>query len=202
MDLKERLRELRGVKTQKQCAAELKVKLENYNKWENGIAPNFETLCNLADYFQVSTDYLLGRSDCKKPENETASKDLGLSEEAIFKMQSLQLTKKIHAASDSYSSFNVWEVDILSAVLEKLPASGILSLLAAYKMYHEWASFPITSGIDVNTKRATMFELTERFRALVESVELDAPKKRLTQQDVILNELSSQLSGNAEKQDR
>lgn len=30
--------------------------------WKNGKTPNGDTLCNLADYFNVSVDYLLGRS--------------------------------------------------------------------------------------------------------------------------------------------
>lgn len=35
--------------------------------WKKGAIPNGETLCKLADYFDVSTDYLLGRSKIKKP---------------------------------------------------------------------------------------------------------------------------------------
>ena len=35
----------------------------NYNKYENEeIEPNIETLCKLADYFNVSLDYLCGRT--------------------------------------------------------------------------------------------------------------------------------------------
>lgn len=36
-------------------------------KWRRGSIPNGETLCKLADYFDVSIDYLLGRSKIKKP---------------------------------------------------------------------------------------------------------------------------------------
>lgn len=32
-------------------------------KWKNGAIPNGEMLLKLADYFNVSTDYLLGRTD-------------------------------------------------------------------------------------------------------------------------------------------
>ncbi len=40
-------------------------------QWENGINyPNNETLLKLADYFQVSTDYLLGKSDIRNINNE------------------------------------------------------------------------------------------------------------------------------------
>lgn len=35
--------------------------------WKNGKIPNGETLQNLADYFGVTTDYLLGRTDSPTP---------------------------------------------------------------------------------------------------------------------------------------
>ena len=47
---------------QKQIAEELKISQQQYSKWEGGIiTPNAETLVRLADYFDVSVDYLLGR---------------------------------------------------------------------------------------------------------------------------------------------
>lgn len=36
--------------------------------WKNGKIPNGETLQSLADYFNVSIDYLLGRTDKPAPE--------------------------------------------------------------------------------------------------------------------------------------
>lgn len=32
-------------------------------KWKNGATPNSEALIKLANYFDITTDYLLGRSD-------------------------------------------------------------------------------------------------------------------------------------------
>lgn len=37
-----------------------------WNKWKAGAVPNGEALQNLADYFNVSVDYLLGKEDTKK----------------------------------------------------------------------------------------------------------------------------------------
>jgi len=55
-----------------------------YNKWENGAnRPDYETVCQLAKYFDVTTDYLLGASDCKKADNQTVHDITGLSEDAI-----------------------------------------------------------------------------------------------------------------------
>ena len=48
--------------SQKQIAEELKISQQQYSNWEGGIiTPNAETLVRLADYFDVSVDYLLGR---------------------------------------------------------------------------------------------------------------------------------------------
>ena len=35
-------------------------------KWKNGTIPNGETLTKIADYFNCSVDYLLGRTDISK----------------------------------------------------------------------------------------------------------------------------------------
>ena len=62
----ERLKELRTKKGlfQKDIADFLDVERTTYVKYENGaIEPNHEVLKKLADYFEVSVDYLLGRSD-------------------------------------------------------------------------------------------------------------------------------------------
>lgn len=42
--------------------SELKLSSGNLSKWKAGGAPKGDTLCKIADYFGVSTDYLLGRT--------------------------------------------------------------------------------------------------------------------------------------------
>ena len=62
----ERLRDLRTEKqlTQKQLAQSLGFSANIICEWEKArCEPNSETLKNLADFFDVSIDYLLGRSD-------------------------------------------------------------------------------------------------------------------------------------------
>ena len=50
-------------KTQEELAAELGVTAAAVSKWENGYSlPDIMMLCALADYFQVTTDELLGRN--------------------------------------------------------------------------------------------------------------------------------------------
>jgi len=51
--------------TQKQVALAIGLSERNYQSLEYGtIKPSFDTLIALADYFDVSLDYLVGRSDC------------------------------------------------------------------------------------------------------------------------------------------
>ena len=62
----ERLHELRNERsvTQKNMAKFLGVQLRSYQCYESGDRrPDYEKLVALADYFGVTTDYLLGRSD-------------------------------------------------------------------------------------------------------------------------------------------
>ena len=63
------IQELRKQKniTQEELAAELGVTAAAVSKWENNYTlPDILMLCALADYFQVSTDALLGRIKEKK----------------------------------------------------------------------------------------------------------------------------------------
>lgn len=61
-----RLREIRmeKKKTQKQTAEVLGMKVRSYQTYEQGkLEPNIKKLIILADFFDVSLDYLMGRTD-------------------------------------------------------------------------------------------------------------------------------------------
>ena len=62
----ERLQELRRERhvTQKNMAEFLGIQMRSYQSYDGGDRrPDYEKLVALADYFDVTTDYLLGRSD-------------------------------------------------------------------------------------------------------------------------------------------
>ncbi|MGM0853105.1 MAG: helix-turn-helix domain-containing protein [Bacillota bacterium] len=62
--LTKRLKELRGKSTQEEVAGKLGISRARYSHYENGRSePDTETLNKLADIFNVSTDYLLGRTN-------------------------------------------------------------------------------------------------------------------------------------------
>lgn len=46
---------------------ELQVTSGTISGWKRGHLPKIETLCLIADYFNVTTDYLLGRTDVRIP---------------------------------------------------------------------------------------------------------------------------------------
>ena len=57
------IRQQKGL-TQVDIAKHLQITQQTYSSYETGKRQmNFETLCLLADFYDVSTDYLLGRQD-------------------------------------------------------------------------------------------------------------------------------------------
>jgi repressor LexA len=70
MDRLKKLRTERGL-LQSDVAEFLNIKTNSYSQWETGKRePDYSSLLKLADYFQVSVDYLLGRSDDPEPEQK------------------------------------------------------------------------------------------------------------------------------------
>ena len=66
MKLKERMKELRTERnlSQKKTAAELGIGITTYCRYELGMRePTITVLERMADYYGVTADYLLGRSD-------------------------------------------------------------------------------------------------------------------------------------------
>ncbi len=69
MSLNERLKALRQEKglSQEQVARELSVSLSAYQRLEReGSTPNYANFLHLADFFDVSMDYLAGRTDVRE----------------------------------------------------------------------------------------------------------------------------------------
>ncbi|MFQ7191267.1 MAG: helix-turn-helix domain-containing protein [Megamonas funiformis] len=69
MNNMKKIRELLQL-TQVKVANDLKLSRQVYNFYENGKRnPDMQTLIKIADYYGVSIDYLLGRTNVIKPEN-------------------------------------------------------------------------------------------------------------------------------------
>ncbi|MGT2816076.1 helix-turn-helix domain-containing protein [Streptococcus intermedius] len=87
----ERLKALRkeaGL-TQKEIASKLNISQAAYAQWENGVKrPARENLTTLANILKTSTDYLLGNSDIKNPEDELSNVEI------LFRKTSKNMTPK------------------------------------------------------------------------------------------------------------
>lgn len=84
------LRELMAEKgtTQEDLAKVTKKTRQTVSQYTNGISePSYETLVKIADYFDVSTDYLLGRTE-EPSRQPCAVDDLGLTTEAVAYIRS------------------------------------------------------------------------------------------------------------------
>lgn len=71
-----RLKQLRmtNTLTQQDLAISLNISKSNISKYENGtIEPSFEILIKISDYFQVSIDYLLGKTDIENIYKNTSN---------------------------------------------------------------------------------------------------------------------------------
>lgn len=97
----ERLEELRTANGiyQKELAIYLNVSIGTISNYENGIhQPDLNALCQLADYFGVTTDYLLGRTSIPfghkmDPKNETPyTKRLKKIFDGILKMSASEVS--------------------------------------------------------------------------------------------------------------
>lgn len=77
------LRKERGL-GQKELAVYLSLSTGTISNYENGVhSPDLNTLCKLADYFGVTTDYLLNRTSFRydyKKMNQRVSKEYTLSD--------------------------------------------------------------------------------------------------------------------------
>ena len=61
------VREQKGM-TQKECADAFGVTLRAWQTYEQGVSePKYEMLCKIADFYGVTTDYLLGREPAINP---------------------------------------------------------------------------------------------------------------------------------------
>lgn len=83
-------------KTQQEIADFLGITRPTYSRYENGERePDYETLKKIADYFDVTTDYLLGRTEQKEKdsssEEDERSKILSLVGNDPRKIQLMEL---------------------------------------------------------------------------------------------------------------
>lgn len=96
MTLQERLKELRGNRTQREIVDEInehydkEIRLSNYANWERKANPSIDDLILLADYYNVTLDYLTGRTDYSKPEYKGVEELVGLDDVSIRGLRAIK----------------------------------------------------------------------------------------------------------------
>lgn len=88
--------------------------IQAINQYRLGVSrPTLENLCKIADYYGVSTDFLLGRVPYKTPDTDKQSicKYTGLSEAAV---------DRLHILADSANGFNFINSILTSGYFEKI----------------------------------------------------------------------------------
>lgn len=86
----DRIKELRDDRnvSQQELAEIIGVAQSSIGNYERGERiPDADVIVKLADFFKVSTDYILGRIDSKQLENAPINEVLGLNDEAIDKLE-------------------------------------------------------------------------------------------------------------------
>lgn len=102
------LRRLRINKNLNQAdiAKEIEMSVQSYSAYENNREPNYDLLIKLADLFDVSTDYLLGRSEFKNTAEEFSLKDDSNSgDDCSPDILSINLYREIKACAENARIF-------------------------------------------------------------------------------------------------
>lgn len=121
--------------TQQQAAEKIGVARQNIGRWTSGeTTPDIETLVKIAEAFNVSTDYLLGRTEVKtaKTELKAICDYTGLTEKAVENIRSINNDDGNINLLLEYSSLNT-----ATKLLEDI------QYIASYKRYFNERIFPI-----------------------------------------------------------
>jgi len=130
-DIYEDLRVEKGL-SQTQLAKELNINVKTISHYENGERTlPAKTLIKYADFFEVSTDYLLGRTSTKSPvvEIQAASAKFGLAETVLIRFAQWNSERLFHL--EPYSVFHT-----LNRFLGSDKLQGLIDALRLYCRDH------------------------------------------------------------------
>lgn len=109
-------------KQQQEVADYLGINRVSYARYESGERqPDFQTVANLADYFKVSVDYLLGRTD--DPHPVTSNDDVKKAIDEYVKNRGKQSTViRYNGKEQTYETLDITdeEWEIAQATIEAL----------------------------------------------------------------------------------
>lgn len=128
-----RLRQLRQERQEIQgdVAKLLGVSISTYASYEGVREPSYERLKVLAQHYNVTTDYLLGLSKHRQPENSIAFKTLGLGDKSLELLKKMKgRTIQIEGTEEitGVASYYTWDM-ILDELISTAEFSGFIALL-------------------------------------------------------------------------
>lgn len=133
--LAERLKQLRSQKniTQSTLANSIGIGKTTLAAYEQGKSePNNNTLVKIAEYFNVTTDYLLGISPCKSDENDAIFKKIGLSDKSIENLEKINALSHTQLTIWGIDSFNRNPIGALDFILSQDDSYQFISALYCY----------------------------------------------------------------------
>ena len=120
----QRLKQLRSENhlTQAQLAEILGIAKTTLAAYEQGKSePNIELLIKLADYFCVTVDYLIGKTNCSNSDYQPIADSLGIDEKTIETLLLLSAT-----------TYKYSKLDYLEAIIQHPQFPGLLNQIHSY----------------------------------------------------------------------
>lgn len=167
-----KIRELRQEKglTIKDLSENLNIKEPTLSKYERSERePNIDSLIKIADYFEVSVDYLIGRSDCKKQDYQPIADLLGIDDKTIEILLSLVKTES-----------QIKEMDILEAIIQNRFFPNLINQIYSFIINDErgWKDVniynkdgTIANIITAEIMRASSMQIIQNtFKGIVEGI--------------------------------
>ena len=149
------LRDNRGLTIAK-AASEIGIIRQSLSRYEAGtIMPDIEVLCMLAKFYNVSTDYLVGMSDCSSLSTDMQSicNYTGLSEEAAKKLSSLKKIKPYYKGlSEQVTEYEISATNILNDLIVNIP----ISFFCDISELHDRSQICIDKTFLIKGKRANL----------------------------------------------
>lgn len=170
--ISQRLKQLRSENnlTQAQLASILGIAKTTLAAYEQGKSePNIELLIKMANYFDISVDYLIGKTNCMHEEYQPVSDILGIDEKTIEILQKLSATASDHS-----------HLDYLEAIIQHPQFSNLMLQIKSYLAQDEqgWNDVAIlgsngtkTNNISAEVMKAFSMQIVQTtFKGIVEGI--------------------------------
>lgn len=129
--------------------------IQAINQYKLGISrPSLENLCKIADFYGVSTDYLLGRTETSNPDPKIQEicEYTGLSEHAVSVLHTIKLNEQGHPGRTLYQRFHkslkYYLIDVLNYLLVNRDFLCVLDKFLDFGLYLDCSQNPSVLPFD------------------------------------------------------